>query len=309
MVADHSTAQSDETIKTQAGPASAASRSGPPANSGRALVPVHVPVGLPPSFERDSFNSTAFSDLIDRSVHAATARATAGISPSAITSAYLDWATHLATSPGKRLQLVEKAVKKTAKLARQVPQCLRPDDDCQACIDPLPQDKRFTDPAWQQWPYNLMYQSFLLNQQWWHNATTGVRGVARKHEDIVQFVTRQMLDVFSPSNSIFTNPVVLKRAQETGGRNFVRGMQNFWEDWEHSISGRQPAGSDEFQVGRNVAATPGKVVYRNRLIELIQFAPATDNVQAEPILIVPAWIMKYYILDLSPENSLVKYLT
>jgi polyhydroxyalkanoate synthase len=316
MATDHSATQSKEIAMTQAEPASAAGQSSPPTSSGRALVPVppslfppHVPVGLPPSFERDSFTSTAFSDLIDRSVHAATARATAGISPSAVTSAYLDWATHLAASPGKRLQLVEKAVKKTAKLARHVPHCLQTGDAYEACIEPLPQDRRFTDPAWQQWPYNLMYESFLLNQQWWHNATTGVRGVASKHEDIVQFVTRQMLDVFSPSNSIFTNPVVLKRTQETGGRNFVRGMQNFWEDWERTVSGHRPVGSEAFQVGGNVATTPGKVVYRNRLIELIQYAPATSDVQAEPILIVPAWIMKYYILDLSPDNSLVKYLT
>lgn len=113
MATDHSAAQSDEIAKTQAEPTSTASKSNVHSSSARALIPVpqiplpvHVPVGLPPSFERDSFTSTAFSDLIDRSVHAATARATAGISPSAITSAYLDWATHLAASPGKRLQLV-----------------------------------------------------------------------------------------------------------------------------------------------------------------------------------------------------------
>lgn len=262
-----------------------------------------------PLFERDSYTSTAFAELIDRSIHAATARLTAGISPSAIASAYMDWATHLAASPGKRLQLIEKAIKKTSKLARHMPECMRPNGDCPTCIDPLPQDRRFADEAWRQWPYNFMYQSFLLNQQWWHNATTGVRGVTRQHEDVVQFVTRQMLDVFSPSNFILTNPLVLKRAQETGGQNFIQGTQNFWEDWERTVSGRSPVGSEDFEVGRNVAATPGKVVYRNRLIELIQYAPATAEVHPEPVLIVPAWIMKYYILDLSPQNSLVKYLT
>ncbi len=91
--------------------------------------------------------------------------------------------------------------------------------------------------------------------------------------------------------------------------NFVAGFQNMLEDWERAVSGKRPVGAERFIAGRDVAVTPGKVVYRNRLIELIQYAPATDKVRPEPILIVPAWIMKYYILDLSPENSLVKYLT
>ena len=91
--------------------------------------------------------------------------------------------------------------------------------------------------------------------------------------------------------------------------NLVRGAQNFVEDWERAVSGKKPVGTEAFQLGRDVALTPGKVIYRNRLIELIQYAPATEKVRPEPILIVPAWIMKYYILDLSPQNSLVRYLT
>ena len=90
--------------------------------------------------------------------------------------------------------------------------------------------------------------------------------------------------------------------------NLLRGAQNFIEDWQRQIAGRKAPETDAFEVGKDVAVTPGKVVYRNRLIELIQYAPTTDEVHAEPVLIVPAWIMKYYILDLSPENSLVKYL-
>ena len=264
----------------------------------------------PPSLiERDSYSSTAFSELIDRSTNAAMARFTGGISPNALIEAYMDWATQLAGSPGKRMQLIEKAVRKSVRLALHMPDCLRNDCDYAPCIDPLPQDRRFEDEAWQQLPFNMMYQSFLLNQQWWYNATTGVRGVTPQHENVVEFVTRQILDLYSPSNFALTNPVVLKRLQETSGQNFVQGFQNLIEDWERSIGGRKPQGSEAYEVGRDVALTPGQVVYRNRLIELIQYAPVTDKVHPEPILIVPAWIMKYYILDLSPKNSLIKYLT
>lgn len=261
------------------------------------------------TFERDSYASTAFQEILDRSFHAGAARVTAGLSPSALAGAYADWALHLMTSPGKQTQLVEKAVRKAQRLVRYAGRCATEKDAAAPCITPLPQDRRFQGEAWQKWPYNLMYQSFLLNQQWWHNATVGVRGVTQQHENVVEFAARQLLDVFSPSNYAFTNPEVMEKTVKEGGQNLVRGFQNFMEDWDHAVSGKMPAGTDDFKLGETLAVTPGKVVYRNRLIELIQYEPATEKVHAEPILIVPAWIMKYYILDLSARNSLVKYLT
>ncbi len=131
---------------------------------------------------------------------------------------------------------------------------------------------------------------------------------SRHDEEVVTFVGRQFLDLFAPTNLPWTNPEVLRATCREGGTNLVRGLSNWFEDWQRAVLGEKPVGNENFEVGKNVAITPGKVVYRNRLIELIQYAPATPAVKAEPVLIVPAWIMKYYILDLSPENSLVKYL-
>jgi polyhydroxyalkanoate synthase subunit PhaC len=242
-------------------------------------------------------------------LHAATARFTAGVSPAALAQAYLDWATHLAYAPGKRVRLVDKAMRKAMRFGNYAQKYVLSGGKIENCIDPLPQDHRFTDEAWQKFPFNFVYQGFLLQQQWWHNATTGLRGVSKSHEDMVEFASRQMLDMFAPSNFPLTNPEILSRTVATGGLNLVRGFQNYMEDAERAIAGKRPVGADEFAVGRDVAKTPGKVVYRNRLIELIQYAPAGATVRPEPILIIPAWIMKYYILDLSPHNSLVRYLT
>ena len=243
---------------------------------------------------------TAFADITDRSLHAATARLTAGVSPAALAQAYSDWAVHITFAPGKRIQLLHKAARKAVRFGNYVQRSGTQGEQTEACIEPLPQDHRFVDEAWRKWPFNFIYQGFLLQQQWWYNATTGIRGVSKQHEEVVAFASRQLLDMVAPSNFPLTNPTILLRTISTGGLNLAKGWQNFIEDADRVISGKRPVGAENFVVGRDVAKTPGKVVYRNRLIELIQYAPATATVRPEPILIVPAWIMKYYILDLSP---------
>lgn len=247
-------------------------------------------------------------ELIDRVLHAWAAHATLGLSPAAIAEAYADWATHLFFSPGKQLELAVKAGRKGSRFAEYVARAAVAGGKVEPCITPLPQDRRFTAPAWQAWPYNVIYQGFLLNQQWWHNATTGVRGVTDRHERVVEFATRQILDAFSPSNAILTNPEITARTIEEGGYNLVRGMRNLADDMRWTAAGQAPPGTEKFRVGKEVAVTPGKVVFRNHLMELIQYSPATGTVRPEPVLIVPAWIMKYYILDLSPHNSLIRHL-
>jgi polyhydroxyalkanoate synthase len=243
----------------------------------------------------------------DRLLRARVGRLSFGLSPPGLLLDSVDWLAHLGLSPGKQIDLVRKLFRKALRFAAYAARtAVRP--DAPPAIEPLPQDQRFADPAWQRWPFSLCQQSFLLAQQWLHNATTGVRGVSRHSEQVVTFVGRQLLDLFAPTNFPWANPEVLKATWQQTGTNFVRGAVNFLEDFERAIRGGKPPSAEAYPVGRAVAVTPGRVVYRNRLIELLQYAPATESVQAEPVLIVPAWIMKYYILDLSPHNSLVKYL-
>ncbi|MEM8948678.1 MAG: alpha/beta fold hydrolase [Pseudomonadota bacterium] len=244
---------------------------------------------------------------LDRAFKANIARLTTGISPAGMMALYVDWLAHLALSPGKQLQLMEKASRKAVRLALYLGQAAAGTNPAPA-IEPLPQDRRFRDESWQQWPFNLIHQSFLMTQQWWHNATTEIDGLSDERERVLSFVARQILDRYAPSNALWTNPEVLARTIEQGGMNLLRGAQNAVEDWQRTIAGRKRPEDDDFVVGRDVAVTPGKVVYRNRLIKLIQYAPTTDQIHAKPVLILPAWIMKYYIIDLSPENSLVTYL-
>jgi len=270
------------------------------------VVPLR-PAAQAPQRHDDSFQGPLGAETMDRVLRAALGRATLGISPAALAQAWADWAVHLSMAPGKQVELVQKAVRKQVRLMLHCQQCLQGKDPG-PCIDPLPQDRRFAGETWQQPPFTMIYQSFLLTQQWWYNATTGVRGVSPHHEQVVEFVARQVLDVFSPTNFLPTNPEVLRATVQEGGANLQRGLSNLLEDWERAVAGRPPVGAEEFVPGRNVAVTPGKVVHRNALCEVIQYAPATEQVHPEPVLIVPAWIMKYYILDLSPENSLIRYL-
>jgi polyhydroxyalkanoate synthase len=251
---------------------------------------------------------TTLAEDIDRRLHAFVARLTGGLSPAAVVGAYLDWSTHLASSPGKQMLLANEARQDVARLAAYAWRSAFAQNP-EACATPQAQDHRFSAESWKKWPFNLLHQAFLVQEEWWHAATTEVGGVTPQHEKVVEFAARQILDTAAPSNFLLTNPEVLRRTLASGGTNLLAGWRNLIEDWQHAAAGRKPAGAEAFEVGKSIAITPGKVVYRNRLIELIQYEPATAKVRPEPILIVPAWIMKYYILDLSPGNSLVRYLT
>ena len=248
----------------------------------------------------------SFRDF-DRTNAAAMARVTGGLSPAALWLAFADWAVHLSVAPGKQTELALKAWRKSVRLSSDTLRSAL-DPATPPCIEPLPGDERFRDGGWNALPYRLWYENFLLAQQWWHVATHDVPGVSSHHEDVVSFAARQWLDMVSPSNSPWTNPVVARETLKTGGQNLIEGFRNWSEDAQRTKEGLPPLGSEAFTPGKTIAVTPGKVVFRNHLIELIQYAPVTETVHSEPVLIAPAWIMKYYILDLSPQNSLIRYL-
>ena len=234
---------------------------------------------------------------LDRLVHASVARRTGGLSPIAMGQVWWDWAAHLATSPGRQMELAVDAGLRAASLVNSA---LNRD----LGVD----DPRYRDPAWADWPFNLLAATHKAQEDWWALATTGLPGMSAAHERVAGFAARQILDMTAPSNSLLTNPEVQRETWATGGQNLIRGGQHMAEDAALAATGQRPAGMEGFVVGKTLAATPGKVVFRNHLMELIQYAPRTGTVHPEPILIVPAWIMKYYILDLSAENSLIAWL-
>ena len=250
---------------------------------------------------------TAFQAL-DRAAHATISQATAGLSPAAMGGAFFDWWVHLALSPGKQLDLTQQAIAAAADNLAFAAQAVSgaPSDPCQRA---LPHDDRFRAPDWQAFPFNVYAHNFLSIERWWEAATTHVRGVSQRHDDMANFTARQLLDTIAPSNFLITNPEVLARTRAELGANLVRGFANWIADVTRARTGAPPRGTASFKVGETVAVTPGKVVLRTRLAEIIQYAPATERVRPAPVVIVPAWIMKYYILDLSPANSLVKFLT
>jgi polyhydroxyalkanoate synthase len=256
-------------------------------------------------FEAPSPDLSASADAADRAFHAGIARLTGGLSPAAVALAFADWQLHLLAAPGKSASLAGEALQHAKEFmdallprhARFLPWSV---------IKPPETDRRFVGRDWELPPFNLMAQAFLLTEDWLHSATANVRGLSRSDAAIADFVLRQCLDTIAPTNFAFSNPKVLRKIMETGGGNFVHGFQNWIQDWLTLASGGRP--DQRFAVGKDVAVTPGKVVYRNELIELIQYTPTTPTVRPEPVLIVPAWIMKYYILDLSPHNSLVRFL-
>ncbi len=248
---------------------------------------------------------------MDAAVHARLSRASLGLSPISLALAFSDWAMHLAVSPGRQMQLAREglALSGQAWTRAVLPPAAPASADAAPAHDG---DPRFSDPAWRHWPYKAFKEGFEATGAWSRDSAK-VAGVSRHHQHVVEFFTRQWLDAVSPSNWLLTNPEVLRKGRASLGQSLLKGQKSYFKDLMAQHRARTASGPEalpplDFEVGRDVAVTPGKVVFRNHLIELIQYTPTTDTVYPEPLLIVPSCIMKYYILDLSPANSMVRYL-
>lgn len=258
-----------------------------------------------PSARGDEGSDLPSFASFDRLAHAVIARATQGISPNVVAVAWLNWAFHLAQAPGRQAELWLEAAVMAARFCRFA---FANETGVKLPFTPRAQDHRFADPAWARPPFVYWQQAFLAQEEWCRNATREIRGMRPRDAARSSFMAAQFLDIFSPSNVPWLNPVIIERTTKEGGLNLVRGARNLLDDATRAMAMQRAPLSDAFRVGETLAITPGEVIFRNDLMELIQYKPATETVFPEPILIVPAWIMKYYVLDLRPQNSLVRYL-
>lgn len=182
----------------------------------------------------------------------------------------------------------------------------------QAPEDPGPTDRRFKNPMWDSHPYfNFVKQQYLINAEAIRSAVDDAQDLDPKEKQRLNYFSAQIIDMMAPTNFLATNPDALEKAVETDGHSLVQGLENLIADLEANNGEMVVKLADEsaFELGRNIATTPGKVVFRNRMFELIQYTPVTDKVFATPLLIFPPWINKYYILDLKAQNSMIKWLT
>ena len=179
-------------------------------------------------------------------------------------------------------------------------------------IRPERGDKRFTDPDWTSNPvFDVIKQSYLITSDWLNELVSGVEGVEPMTKRRVEFFTKMLTDAISPSNFLLSNPAALREAMQSNGQSIVKGMDNFAADLARGGGQLSISQTDfsQFKVGENVATAPGKVIFQNELIQILQFSPTTETVCEIPLLIFPPWINKYYILDLRPENSMIRWLT
>jgi polyhydroxyalkanoate synthase len=182
--------------------------------------------------------------------------------------------------------------------------------DAEPLIEPSAGDRRFRDAAWTDNAlFDYIKQSYLLTARWLQGAVRDVEGIDERTARKVDFYTRQFVDAIAPSNFVMTNPEVLRATIESRGENLLNGLKNLLDDLERG-NGRLAIKMTDmaaFRIGENIAVTPGKVVYQNDLMQLIQYEPTTDKVKRRPLLIIPPWINKFYILDLRPGNSFIRW--
>ncbi len=232
------------------------------------------------------------------------------IDPLNVGSAFMELLTRLMSDPVKLLEKQFELWQDYVHLWQSTTQRLLGENQ-EPVIQPDSKDRRFRDEAWQQNAvFDFLKQSYLLSARWLQHSVRDVSGMDPHTARKLDFYTRQFVDALSPSNFLMTNPEVLKATIESNGENLVNGLGNLLEDLERGNGHLRISMTDttKFEVGKNIAVTKGKVIFQNDLMQLIQYEPTTKEVYKTPLLIIPPWINKYYILDLQPENSCVKWL-
>ncbi len=225
---------------------------------------------------------------------------------------FMDASVKMMADPAKFVEAQSKLMQGYADLWQATAKRMAGEEDVQPVIAPARDDKRFKDNAWSEDAiFDFIKQSYLLTSDWLTTQVRDVDDVDPKTREKLQFYTRQFVDALSPTNFAATNPKVLKAAQETKGENLIKGLDQLLKDLEKGKGELRISMTDTeaFELGRNIAVTPGKVIYQNDLIQLLQFEPTTEKSWKRPLLIVPPWINKYYILDLQPKNSFIKWAT
>jgi len=233
------------------------------------------------------------------------------VDPLKLTQTFTDFTARMLADPNRLLQAQMDLWGQYMKLWQVTAQRMM-GQKVEPVAEPAKGDKRFADPAWRdEVVFDYLKQSYLLTARWLQGTIKEVEGVDDKTAQKVEFYTRQFMDAMSPSNFAMTNPQVVKATIESKGENLVKGLQNLLTDLERGKGNLAIRQTDmkAFKVGGNVATSPGKVVFQNEVLQLIQYAPATEQVWPMPLLIVPPWINKFYILDLKPQNSFIKWAT
>ena len=246
--------------------------------------------------------------LIDQLWHANPYSKLVPLDPAEITRAFQQVWLDAMRNPGRAWENYTEFVQQYAKIMTAATLKLwGRDQDSEPVIVPAKGDKRFSATDWQQNPvFDALKQSYLLAATTMLKSASEVQGLDDKQQRKMMFYLRLFLDAISPTNMVFTNPQVIHETVQSGGQNLVTGMEHLLRDFK--AGKMKMTDTDAFAPGRNLALTPGQVVYRNKLIELIQYTPTTEQVYAIPILFIPPWINKYYILDMQPQNSLIKFL-
>ncbi|MHC8510173.1 MAG: class I poly(R)-hydroxyalkanoic acid synthase [Rhodospirillales bacterium] len=294
--------------ETSSAPAEPASR---PASSSAPPAPPAVNPAPEDRFTEalQSLNARA------RSIAEAAARDGAGDGfqlpdPGVISKAFLAFNEALTRDPARLMQAQAELLQGYAKVFEAAAKRLGGEDALPAA-EPAPGDRRFKDPAWSENPlFDALKQSYLVTSGWLTDLIEQTEGLNDPDRAKVRFYARQMMDALAPANFLATNPAALKRAADSGGETILKGMDHFLTDLEAGGGKLKISMTDEtaFELGVNLAVTKGSVVFQNDLMQLIQYAPATKTVAKRPVLIVPPWINKYYVLDMQPENSLIKWM-